>query len=488
MAVTSIADSKTIEWPPTTAASGIMNKMQRPRTHFTTVDGLSIAYQVIGEGPLDLVFAHGWVSNIEYAWESPHFARFLRNLSRFCRLIFFDRRGTGLSDREIGAPSVEQRTEDISAVMDAVGSHSAAVMGVSEGGNMAAAFAAMYPERIDALILYGSSAKGSWAPDYPWGMKEEDLDAHIEELRANWGQPFEMDLAAPSMVNDMAAREWFAAYLRHSVTRSSMEKITRLNAKIDMREILPTIHVPTLVMIREHDRWAAVEESRYIASLIPHAACKVLPGEDHLPWYGDQDGLVAEVEEFLTGKRDLPTGEQVLLSVLITDIVGSTEKAAALGDSQWRALLDQHHQIVRRRVSAFGGEIANATGDGFVVTFSGPSRAIACLQAVQADLRRHGLSIRAGLHTGECQRHGAEIGGLAVHIAARLLDEAAEDELVVSSTVRDLTFGSNIAMDAMGTRTLKGVPGNWALYRVAASSRENCRWKPTSPDRHSAPR
>jgi pimeloyl-ACP methyl ester carboxylesterase len=440
--------------------------MNRPRTHFATTKDVSIAYQVIGDGPLDVVYAHGWVSNIEYAWESPHYARFLTKLGRFCRLIFFDRRGSGLSDREIGAPTVEQRTEDISAVMAAVGSNSAAMLGISEGGNMAAAFAAIYPERSRALVLYGSPAKGSWSPDYPWQIREEEIDDYISQLRRDWGEPFKMDEAAPSMIDDIAAREWFAAYLRQSASPSSLEKITRLNAAIDLREVLPTIRVPSLVVVREQDRWLPVEEAQYVAGLIPGAELKVLSGCDHLPWYGDQDALVGEIEEFLTGQRDLPTGDHVLLSVLMTDIVGSTEKAAALGDSQWRMLLDQHNHIVRRRAASFGGEVVNSTGDGFVVTFTGPTRAIECAKAIRADLARQDLTIRAGVHTGECQRQGAEIGGLAVHIAARLLSEASDGELVVSSTVKDLTVGSNLEMSPLGTRNLKGVPGEWRLFTV----------------------
>ena len=324
--------------------------MSRPRTQFTTVDGLSIAYQVLGDGPIDLVYAPGWVSNVEYGWESPHYSRFMNNLARFCRLIIFDRRGCGLSDRDIGAPTLEERTEDIRAVMDAVGSERAAIFGVSEGGNMAAVFAATHPERTRALILHGSPAKGSWSPDYPWQIRPEDIDEEIAALRRNWGGPFEMDMAAPSMIDDAAAREWLGAYLRNSTSPNTMEKITRLNAQIDIRDVLPTIAVPSLFLVREADGWCPVDEARYVVGLIPNAELRIFPGRDHLPWYGDQDQLVGEIEEFLTGQRDAPTGEQVLLSVLMTDIVGSTEKAAALGDSEWRMLLDRHNAIVAKRV------------------------------------------------------------------------------------------------------------------------------------------
>ncbi len=442
--------------------------MARPRTQYTNAGDISIAYQVVGDGPIDLVYAQGWLTNIEYAWESPHYADFLTKLSRFSRLILFDKRGTGLSERNVGISTLEQRTEDITAVLDAVGSETTALFGVSEGGNMSAMFAATYPERTRGLVLNGTSARGSWAPDYPWRSKPEEIEQFIAYMRRNWGKPFALDEAAPSMANNPAAREWWGAYIRNAASPKTAELITRLNAQIDIREVLPTISTSTLVINRENDAWGVTDEARYIANLIPNATLKILPGADHLPWYGDQDRLVGEIEEFLTGQRETSSGERVLLTVLITDIVGSTERAAALGDSKWRALLDRHDAIVRQRVSAFGGQTINTTGDGFITSFAGPTRAIQCAEAIRVDLARLDMEIKAGVHTGECERRGADLGGLAVHIAARILDYAAPGQTLVSGTVKDLTVGSGLELTPAGTQSLKGVPGQWPLYSATA--------------------
>ncbi len=442
--------------------------MARPQTQYASAGDISIAYQVVGDGQIDLVYAQGWLTNIEYAWESPHYADFLTKLGRFSRLIFFDKRGTGLSERDVGFPTLEQRTEDIVAVLDAVGSDNAALFGVSEGGNMSALFAATYPERTRALVLSGTAARGSWAPDYPWRSKPEETEQLISYMRRNWGKPFDLDEAAPSMADNEAAREWWGAYIRNSASPKAAELITRLNSQIDIREILPTIRSPTLVINREHDAWGPSDEARYIADLIPNATLKIVPGVDHLPWYGDQDRMVGEIKEFLTGQRDISPSERVLLTVLMTDIVGSTERAAALGDSRWRSLLDQHDAIVRRRVSDFGGQTINTTGDGFITAFTGPTRSIQCAEAISADLARLDIQIRAGVHTGECERRGSDLGGLAVHIAARILERAPPGEILVSGTVKDLTVGSGLEMKPVGTQSLKGVPGDWPLYLAAS--------------------
>ncbi len=438
--------------------------MTKPQTQYAIVDDISIAYQVIGDGPIDLVYSQGWLTNIEYAWESPHYAEFLTKLGRFCRLIFFDKRGTGLSERSVGFPTLEQRTEDITAVLDAVGSKEAALFGVSEGGNMSALFAATYPERTRALVLSGTSAKGSWAPDYPWGEKPEDVDQTIAYMRHNWGKAFILDEAAPSMADDRAACEWWGAYIRNSASPKTAELITRLNSEFDIREVLPTINAPTLVINRENDGWHGRDEARFIADLIPNSTLKLVPGDDHLVWYGDQDRLLGEIEEFLTGQRGTSSSERVLLTILMTDIVGSTEKAAALGDSNWRALLDQHDTMVRHRVETFGGSEINTTGDGFITAFTGPTRAIQCAQEVRADLARLDLEVKVGIHTGECERRGSDLGGLAVHIAARILDNSTPGQILVSGTVKDLVVGSGLDLDHVGTQPLKGVPGEWPLY------------------------
>jgi len=441
----------------------------RPETQFTAVGDISIAYQVVGDGPFDLVYAPGWLSNLEYAWESPHYTDFMTKLGRFCRVLIFDKRGTGLSERDVGFPTLEQRAEDITAVLDAVGSEEAALFGLSEGGNMATMFAATYPERTRALVLSGTAARGSWAPDYPWRATVEVLDREIDYLRRNWGKPFNLEEAAPSIAGDPAAEAWFGAFLRHSASPKAAELITRLHAEIDIRAVLPTLSCPTLVINRENDAWGPAEEARYVAGLIPNAILKIVPGADHIPWYGDQDRFLGEIEAFLTGERERRPSERVLLTVLMTDIVGSTERAAALGDSKWRALLDRHDEAVRRRVTAFGGQTVNTTGDGFITAFTGPTRAIQCAEAIQRDVARLGLDIRAGLHSGECERRGDDIGGLAVHIAARILDLAAPGQVLVSSTVKDLTVGADLVLTPAGRQSLKGVPGDWQLYAADAS-------------------
>ena len=438
--------------------------MAKPQTEFAYAGDVAIAYQVVGEGPIDLVYVQGWLTNIEYAWESPHYAEFLTKLGRFTRLIFFDKRGTGLSDRDVGFPTLEQRTEDIAAVLDSVGSQSAALMGVSEGGNMSGLFAATYPERVKALILSGTSARGRWAPDYPWAQKPEEVEELVAYMRENWGKPFDLDDVAPSMAGDNAARAWWGAYLRNSASPKTAELITRLNSEMDVRDVLPAINCPTLVINREGDIWHGPEEAKYIADLIPHSTLTLVPGNDHLVWYGDQDRLLGEIETFLTGGRRSVSSERVLLTVLMTDIVGSTQKAAELGDARWRSKLDQHDQIVRRKVSGFGGQIINTTGDGFIMAFTGPTRAIQCAEEIRVDVAGLELEIRAGVHTGECERRGEDLGGLAVHIAARILDHATTGEILVSGTVKDLIVGSGIDLDHKTTQTLKGVPGEWPLY------------------------
>jgi pimeloyl-ACP methyl ester carboxylesterase len=437
-----------------------------PRTQYTKCGNLSIAYQVVGDGPIDLVYAHGWVSHLEYAWESPDYARFFRRLASFSRLIRFDRRGMGLSDRDVGPSTLEERVDDIRAVMDAAGSERAALLGVSEGGYMAVMFAATHPERTAALILCGSYARQSWAPDYPWGRTLEDRDAWNTLMEEKWGGPFELDQAAPSMAQDEAARSWFGAFLRYSASPGAVRALNDLSSEVDIRGILPSVRVPTLVLHRRGDRWHSVPEAQYLADHIPGAKLVVLPGDDHIPWWGDQERLVGEVQEFLTGTRNSPPTERVLLTMLVTDIVGSTEKVAAIGDLKWKDTLQAHDGVVRREVQNFGGQEVNRTGDGFVLAFTGPTRAIQCAQAIIQELSRLGLATRAGLHTGECERRENDLSGLAVHIASRISSNAPPSSILVSSTVKDLVVGSGIKFVGQGTYSLKGVPGEWSLFAV----------------------
>jgi pimeloyl-ACP methyl ester carboxylesterase len=420
----------------------------------------------MGEGPIDLVIAHGWVSHLEYAWENPDCARFFRRLASFSRLIRFDRRGMGLSDRDVGPSTLEERVDDIRAVMDAAGSKRAALFGVSEGGHMSVMFAATHPERTAGLVLCGCFAKETWAPDYPWGRTLKAKETWVAAMEESWGGPFDLEDAAPSVANDEAARSWFGAYLRYAASPSAARASSELNFHIDVRDVLPSVRVPTLVLHRSGDRWYALAEGQYLADHIPGARLVVLPGEDHMPWWGDQDRLIGEVQEFLTGTRDSPPTERVLLTVLVTDIVGSSEKAAAMGDLKWKDLLQTHDATVRREVKNFGGQEINTTGDGFVLAFTGPTRAIQCAFAIRQGLERLGLAVRAGLHTGECERRGSDLSGLAVHIAARISNEASRDSILVSSTVKDLVVGSGLRFVDHGTHALKGIPGQWCLFAV----------------------
>jgi pimeloyl-ACP methyl ester carboxylesterase/class 3 adenylate cyclase len=437
-----------------------------PPTQYAKCGPISIAYQVLGSGPIDLVYAHGWVSHLEHAWENPDYARFIRRLASFSRLIRFDRRGMGLSDRDVGPSTLEERVDDIRAVMDAVGSERAALLGVSEGGYMSVMFAATHPERTAGLILCGCYARESWAPDYPWGRTPERRHAWNAALEKNWGKPFALDEAAPSIANDEAASLWFGAYLRYAASPGAARAQSDLNFGVDVRSVLPSIGVPTLVLHRRGDRWYSVPEAQYLADHIPGAKLVVLPGDDHIPWWGDQEPLMGEIQEFLTGARNSPPTERVLLTVLVTDIVKSTEKVAAMGDLRWKDLLHSHDAIVRREVKNFGGQEINTTGDGFVLAFTGPTRAIQCAKAISQEVSRLGLITRAGLHTGECERRGDDLSGLAVHIAARVSSNAPPNKIVVSSTVRDLVVGSGINFIEQGTYALKGVPGEWSMFAV----------------------
>ena len=438
-----------------------------PRTQYTKSGNVSIAYQVTGEGPIDLVYAHGWLSHLEYAWESPDYARFLRRLASFSRLIRFDRRGMGLSDRAVGPSTLEERVDDIRAVMDAAGSERAALFGVSEGGYMSMMFAATHPERTAALVLCGCFARYMWAPDYPWGRALKDLEAEAAVMEEKWGGPVDLEDGAPSVAKDEAARSWFGAYLRYAASPSAARANSDLNFHIDVRGVLPSIGAPTLVLHRSGDRWHPVPEAQYVADHIPGSKLVVLPGEDHMPWWGDQERLIGEMQEFLTGTRDSPPTERVLLTVLVTDIVGSSEKAAAMGDLKWRDLLQTHDATVRRELKNFGGQEINTTGDGFVLAFTGPTRAIQCASAIREDLEHLGLPMRAGLHTGECERRGSDLSGLAVHIASRISNKATHDSILVSSTVKDLVVGSGLKFYEHGTHALKGIPGQWSLFAVA---------------------
>ncbi len=437
-----------------------------PETRYAKSGDVHIAYQVIGDGPLDLVFVPGFVSHLELAWEEAALVRFYQRLASFSRLILFDKRGTGLSDRVTEVATLEQRMDDVRAVMDAVSSERAALFGVSEGGPMSLLFAASYPERVSALVLYGSGSRFVWAPDYAWAGMPEQWQRMFDEVAEKWGAPHMIENWAPSRVDDARFRQWLASYQRAGASPGAVIDLWKMNMAIDARHILPAVRVPALIVHRTGDRAIKVEHSRYMAAHIPGAKYVELPGEDHLWWLGDADTLLDRVDEFLTGARHAVEPDRVLATVLFTDMVGSTERAAELGDRRWRDLLEAHDVTVRREFARFRGREINRTGDGFLATFDGPARAIRCARAVADAVGKLNIEIRAGLHTGECEMIGDSVGGIAVHTAARVAARAGPGEVLVSSTVKDLVAGSGLEFADRGAHTLKGVPGRWRLFAV----------------------
>jgi pimeloyl-ACP methyl ester carboxylesterase len=437
-----------------------------PETRYAKSGDVNIAYQVVGDGPRDLVLVPGWVSNVEVFWEEPSLARFLRRLASFSRLILFDKRGTGLSDRVTDLPTLETRMDDVRAIMDAVSSERAALLGYSEGGPMCALFAATYPTRTSALIMVGSYARRTYTPDYPWGPTVEEHQKFFETCQREWGGPVGLEARGPSVAHDERFRQWWARLLRMGASPGANLALLRMNAEVDVRHVLPAIRVPTLILHSVGDRGLDVRGSRYMVERIPGAKYVELPGMDHLPWLSDADAILGEVEEFLTGVRHGPEPDRVLATVLFTDIVGATERAAGLGDRRWRDLLESHNSLVRRELARSRGREVDTTGDGFLATFDGPARAIRCASAISDGARPLGIEIRAGLHTGECELIGNKVGGIAVHIGARVAASAAPGEVLVSSTVKDLVAGSGLRFADRGVHTLKGVPGEWRLFAV----------------------
>jgi class 3 adenylate cyclase len=439
--------------------------MNLPETRYAKSGDVNIAYQVVGDGPIDLVLVPGFVSHLDNDWEEPRSAHFLQRLASFSRLIRFDKRGTGLSDRPFGLPDLETRMDDVRAVIDAVGSKRAALFGYSEGGPMCILFAATYPERTLSLVLYGTYAKRQDPDDdYPWSPTTEERQDYASEVEREWGVEADLGTMAPNA--DEAMVRWWRSRARASASPGAARDLLLMNSEIDVRSVLPTIQAPTLVVHRTGDRDSRVEEGRYIAEHIRGARFVELSGEDHVPWI-DSDQILDEIEEFLTGVRHGPYHDRVLVTVLFTDIVGSTERASELGDRGWRDLLDRHNVLVRRELASFRGREVDTAGDGFLATFDGPARAIRCAEAIRDGVHRFGLRIRAGLHTGEVEVVGDDVRGIAVHIGARVAGMANPGEVLVSSTVRDLVAGSGIEFEERGMHTLKGVPGEWNLFAVA---------------------
>jgi class 3 adenylate cyclase len=441
-----------------------------PETRFAKSGDAHIAYQVVGDGPIDVVYVQGFVSNMELNWQEPSYARFLSRIASFSRLITFDKRGTGLSDRvsEDRLPTLEQRMDDLRVVMDAVGSERAALFGVSEGGPMCLLFAATYPERTTALVIYGSYSHSGAAPEYDWTYSEESRAAFRRLLEETWGGPFGLAERAPSKVGDEAFTRWWSALLRQSASPSAALSLIEMNSQIDIRPILPAIRVPTLIIHRSEEIVMKAEEARFMAGQIEGASLVMVPGTDHLPWVGDMDPILDAMHEFLTGAPRVHDIDRVLSTVVFTDIVGSTERAAALGDAEWKKLLLAHHDVVRRELQRFGGKEIDTAGDGFLATFDGPARAVRCALSIAERVRDLGIEIRAGVHTGECELLDGNIGGIAVHIGARVAAMAGRSEVLVSSTVKDLVAGSGLRFEDLGTHRLKGVPDEWHLYRASS--------------------
>jgi len=440
-----------------------------PETMYARSGDVNIAYQVIGDAPLDLVFVMGWVSHLEYFWREPSFARFLLRLASFARLILFDKRGTGLSDRvpinEL--PTLEQRMDDVRAVMDAVGSERAALCGVSEGGPMCSLFAATYPEKTLALVMIGTYAKRIRDADYPWAPTTEERQHFFDELRQHWGGPVGLEERAPSVAGDPQFREWWATYLRMGASPGAALALTRMNAEIDVRQVLPSIRVPTLVIHRSEDLCLKVEEGRYVADKIPGSKYVELPGHDHLPFVGDQDVILDEVEQFLTGVvRHTLELDRVLATVLFTHIADAEKHAARLGNNRWQELIERLRAHAHKEIEWFRGREIDMIGNRPLAIFDGPARAIRCAVAITEFASRLGIPMRAGLHTGECDMVDGKVGGIATEIGLQVAKEAAADEVLVSSTVRDLVAGSGIGFADRRAHKLAGIPGDWRLFAV----------------------
>jgi class 3 adenylate cyclase len=442
-----------------------------PETLYARSGDVNIAYQVLGEGELDLVYVPGWVSNIEFMWTYPPFAHFLTRLTGFSRLISFDKRGTGLSDSVPldRLPTLEQRMDDVRAVLDAVGSERAALFGHSEGGNMCMLFAATYPERVEALVMLAVFAKRLRSDDYPWAPTAESREVDARELEEQGWVDIDLSYYAPSKGGDPEFERWMRAWLRNGASPRAAAALLRMNSRIDVRDVLPTVRVPTLILHRTGDRDVNVEEGRYLAERIPGARFVELPGDEHVIAAGDVDRLADEIEEFLTGVRPAPEADRVLTTVLFTDIVGSTDRAVALGDREWRNLLERHHALVRGQLERYRGREVDTAGDGFLATFDGPARAVRCACAIRDALRAIPLDVRAGVHTGEVQLRGDGVAGIAVHTGARIAALAGPGEVLVSRTVTDLTAGSGLVFEPRGEQELKGVPGPWQVYAVASA-------------------
>jgi class 3 adenylate cyclase/predicted alpha/beta hydrolase len=453
------------------------DNVMMPETHYARSGDVRIAYQVVGDGSFDLVFVPGFISNLDVQWEDPGFAHLLNRLCAFTRLILLDKRGTGLSDRidDHHLPTLETRMDDVRAVMDAVGSGRAALLGASEGGPMSILFAATYPQRTRTLILYGS-----YAHFHTWVMGRDALEGFIRGIEDSWGTGASAPIFAPDQSKDGRFSAWWGRFERLSVSPSAAVALARMNADIDVRSVLASVRVPTLVIHRRDDARIKFSGGQYLAEKIAGARFVELSGRDHPIWTGDIDLVVDEIEEFLTGTRPFPEPDRVLATLLFTDIVDSTKRAVKLGDKRWQQLLDQHDAIVRREIARLRGREVKTTGDGFLATFDGPARGVRCAMAITEGVRSLGIEIRSGVHTGEIELKGNHVGGIAVNIAARVAALATGGQVLVSPTVRDLVAGSELSFRDFGTHVLKGLPEELRLFVVQDSGVNDRRFRPAN--------
>ncbi|KIC34619.1 adenylate/guanylate cyclase domain-containing protein [Leisingera sp. ANG-S5] len=436
----------------------------RPQTQYAKSGDVHIAYQTFGSGPRNLVFVPGFISQIETYWDEPGFARWLERIGHFTRVAVFDKRGTGLSDRGVATPDMDKRMDDIRAVMDAAGFDTASVMGISEGGSLAAVFAAYHARRCEHLVLYGAFASfTSWFPT------QEALQELFDYAESAWGTGTSLPLFCPSTAGDLQVQDWWGKYERTGASPRDVIEIMKVNSQIDITAILPAIKAPALVLHKTEDALIDIEGGRTLAAGIPNARLIELSGTDHFPFIGPEAGqIVAEIEEFVTGSKADPVVDRVLAAIVFTDIAGSTARAEAMGDSAWRSLKDAHDARVRQELQQYDGREIKSLGDGFLATFDGPGRAIQCAGAIRDAISRLGLDIRVAVHTGEVEVTEDDVRGLAVHIASRIADLAQPGDIVVSRTVKDLVAGSGFCFESLGSHELKGLPDRWQVYKTAA--------------------
>jgi class 3 adenylate cyclase len=441
----------------------------RPETRYATSGAVHIAYQVFGDGEIDLVLVGGYATHLELFWDHPPAARFLERLGSFARVVNFDRRGAGVSDRVVAAPTLEERMDDVRAVMDAAGVERAALLGISEGVSMCLLFAATYPQRVQALVSWGGVPRSTATDDYPWANPVDALlESGTELIAPHWGEGATIDVIAPSQSDNPEARAFFGRLERHAVSPGMLASLFQMFLDIDVRHVVPTVHVPVLVLHRRQDRLVHVGNGRWLAEHLPNAKLVEVEGQDHNPWYERPDEILDEIQEFLTGARPAAEPTRTLATVVFTDVVDSTGTAAQLGDRRWRETLEAHQAAVRQELARFGGREVKSIGDGFLATFDGPARAIRCAQAIVASAQEAGIQVRAGVHTGECEVFDGDIGGIAVHIASRVSGLADAGEVLVSRTVTDLVAGSGLAFADRGEHELTGVPDRWRVYAAGA--------------------